>query len=445
MGDWNGDGRGDVITRQTAGDTLVLHRGPGQRHLRRRRGDEQRAGRPFTGLAAVGDVTGDGHPDLVGQDGHGADDDLPGQRQDRVPGAASPRRPRMRTFNQIGSGSWQPRRRRARRSPAPTGPSCRSWAPAREHLGRLRLGRRSRRRRRRRPGRPGRPGQSRDPVAAARARRSRLRRHVVSSASGFGGLQARRLSSATQLGRGPLVLATSGPRAVPRVAQEHQRAPGGPAAPRNAGTPSSAAGCRSVSRRTPGAPLARVAAPRAGRPGSRVAAAGQPGDRVRAWPAATATNTSLCPGHSSAVVEHARPAAARRTGPRTGSSEQASDLVGAVVRLERVGPADDDVVRRPRDRVVTASPALQAAPRNTGTSQCGGRSSSTVSPGVEPELVGEQVRGLADPVGVGRHRQLGALTGGVVVRRDEGLARVAAQPCGQELGEGAGGCSSAPR
>ena len=29
VGDWNSDGRGDVVTRQTSGDTLVLHRGLG--------------------------------------------------------------------------------------------------------------------------------------------------------------------------------------------------------------------------------------------------------------------------------------------------------------------------------------------------------------------------------------------------------------------------------
>ncbi len=64
-GDWDRDGNGDVITRQASGN-LVLWRGDGRGHL-------VRSGVLATGfdrvgkLTAVGDMTGDGFPDLVGQ------------------------------------------------------------------------------------------------------------------------------------------------------------------------------------------------------------------------------------------------------------------------------------------------------------------------------------------------------------------------------------------
>jgi len=64
-GDWDRDGYGDVVTRQTSGN-LVLWRGNGRGHLTRTtilaRGFES-VGR----LTAVGDMTGDGFPDLIGQ------------------------------------------------------------------------------------------------------------------------------------------------------------------------------------------------------------------------------------------------------------------------------------------------------------------------------------------------------------------------------------------
>jgi hypothetical protein len=65
VGDWDRDGYGDVVTRQTAG-TLVLWLGNGHGRL-------TRAGVLASGfgsvarLTAVGDMTGDGYPDLLGQ------------------------------------------------------------------------------------------------------------------------------------------------------------------------------------------------------------------------------------------------------------------------------------------------------------------------------------------------------------------------------------------
>jgi hypothetical protein len=65
-GDWDRDGYGDVITRQTHHGNLVLWRGDGRGHLTRSkvlaRGFD-RIGK----LTAVGDMTGDGFPDLIGQ------------------------------------------------------------------------------------------------------------------------------------------------------------------------------------------------------------------------------------------------------------------------------------------------------------------------------------------------------------------------------------------
>ncbi len=65
-GDWDRDGYGDVITRSASTGNLVLWRGDGRGHL-------DRAGTVGTGfgtagkLTAVGDMTGDGWPDLVAQ------------------------------------------------------------------------------------------------------------------------------------------------------------------------------------------------------------------------------------------------------------------------------------------------------------------------------------------------------------------------------------------
>ncbi|WP_426244852.1 FG-GAP-like repeat-containing protein [Nocardioides sp. LHG3406-4] len=67
VGDWDRDGFGDVITREANG-TMQLRRGDGQGHLAAPR----QVGTGWTGvanLAAVGDVTGDGLPDLSGEVG----------------------------------------------------------------------------------------------------------------------------------------------------------------------------------------------------------------------------------------------------------------------------------------------------------------------------------------------------------------------------------------
>ncbi|MEJ7774445.1 MAG: FG-GAP-like repeat-containing protein [Nocardioidaceae bacterium] len=65
-GDWDRDGIGDIITRNQENGALYVRRGDGKGHF----GEVKRIATGFAGvrlLAAVGDMTGDGWPDLMGQ------------------------------------------------------------------------------------------------------------------------------------------------------------------------------------------------------------------------------------------------------------------------------------------------------------------------------------------------------------------------------------------
>jgi hypothetical protein len=64
-GDWDRDGYGDVVTRSASTGRLVLWRGDGHGHLDRS-GVVAKGFGTIGKLAAVGDMTGDGYPDLVG-------------------------------------------------------------------------------------------------------------------------------------------------------------------------------------------------------------------------------------------------------------------------------------------------------------------------------------------------------------------------------------------
>jgi hypothetical protein len=66
VGDWDRDGYGDVVTRQSRSGNLLLWRGDGHGHLTRAL-TLVRAFGSVSKLASVGDMTGDGFPDLVGQ------------------------------------------------------------------------------------------------------------------------------------------------------------------------------------------------------------------------------------------------------------------------------------------------------------------------------------------------------------------------------------------
>jgi hypothetical protein len=106
VGDWNRDGKGDVITRQTGGDTLMLRPGKGDGSFGK--GIEMSRGwDPVVQLSAVGDVTGDRYPDLVGKTSAGPMTIFPGNGRSSfrapVKVAAS-----LRTFNQMGAGVWKP-------------------------------------------------------------------------------------------------------------------------------------------------------------------------------------------------------------------------------------------------------------------------------------------------------------------------------------------------
>ncbi|QYJ04398.1 N-acetylmuramoyl-L-alanine amidase [Nocardioides panacisoli] len=66
VGDWDGDGHGDLIIRRKSDDKLYLHRGNGKGKFSGATviaGGFQRIGK----LAAVGDFDGDGRPDLIGK------------------------------------------------------------------------------------------------------------------------------------------------------------------------------------------------------------------------------------------------------------------------------------------------------------------------------------------------------------------------------------------
>ncbi|MET0840058.1 MAG: FG-GAP-like repeat-containing protein, partial [Marmoricola sp.] len=105
-GDWNGDGKGDIIARDKTKDRLSLYAGLG--NARYKPGVLMSAGwAKFVNIVGVGDVTGDKRPDLMGRVNGGAMTIFPGN------GGAKFKAPilapaSMRTFNQIGSGSWRP-------------------------------------------------------------------------------------------------------------------------------------------------------------------------------------------------------------------------------------------------------------------------------------------------------------------------------------------------
>jgi hypothetical protein len=69
VGDWNGDGNGDVMTRSASTGVMYFRAGNGNRRLaapvKAARGGKH-WGRVRL-IAPVGDVTGDGYPDLMGQ------------------------------------------------------------------------------------------------------------------------------------------------------------------------------------------------------------------------------------------------------------------------------------------------------------------------------------------------------------------------------------------
>jgi hypothetical protein len=106
VGDWNRDGKGDVVTREASGDRLVLRPGLGNGQFAA--GVTMSDGwKSFANIVPVGDVTGDRIPDLIARTATGpmtvfAGDGATGFRAPVLAPSS------MRIFNQIGSGVWSP-------------------------------------------------------------------------------------------------------------------------------------------------------------------------------------------------------------------------------------------------------------------------------------------------------------------------------------------------
>ena len=104
VGDWDRNGTSDVVVRTSGGDQLVLYPGLGNGTF----GQARSLGTGWTSitrLAAVGDVTGDGFPDLLGATASGPMTIFRGAGNNAfsapVLAPAS-----LRTYNQIGSAPW---------------------------------------------------------------------------------------------------------------------------------------------------------------------------------------------------------------------------------------------------------------------------------------------------------------------------------------------------
>ncbi len=104
VGDWNGDGHGDVMTRSRRHGTLYLRAGDGKGHF----AAPVLAGTGWgsVGLvAAVGDITGDGNPDLMGQPSGGSMRIYPGNGASGFRPSFVAHSP-ISSDDQIGVGLW---------------------------------------------------------------------------------------------------------------------------------------------------------------------------------------------------------------------------------------------------------------------------------------------------------------------------------------------------
>jgi len=104
VGDWNGDGYGDLLTRSASAGTMLLRAGNGRGGF----AAPVVAGTGWGGVrlvTAVGDITGDGFPDLMGQPSRGAMRIYPGNGRAGFR-ASLVARSAMTATDQVGVGLW---------------------------------------------------------------------------------------------------------------------------------------------------------------------------------------------------------------------------------------------------------------------------------------------------------------------------------------------------
>ncbi len=104
VGDWDRDGHGDLVGRSAKSGRLYLWRGNGAGRFESAR----RIGSGFGSvglLAAVGDMTGDGYPDLMGQPRNGAMRIYPGRGLSGL-GSSYVAHRAINAYRQVGVGRW---------------------------------------------------------------------------------------------------------------------------------------------------------------------------------------------------------------------------------------------------------------------------------------------------------------------------------------------------
>ena len=175
-GDWNRDGHGDVVTRSGRTGLLFLYRGTGTGRFRAPVQMTRNGFGSVRLLTAVGDYTGDGRPDLLGQPRGGSMRVFPGDgatgfRAGYVAHSALTAEPAARRgpveLRRVPGHDGPPRRRLAGALPGQRPGRAHRRQPRRQAQRRRRLGARRRRPDRRPPGRPRGPRRLHRPAVAA--------------------------------------------------------------------------------------------------------------------------------------------------------------------------------------------------------------------------------------------------------------------------------------
>ena len=104
VGDWNGDGFADVLTRQASTGTMLLRAGDGKGGFAAPLVASKGWG-SVSLIAAVGDITGDGYPDLMGQPSGGAMRIYPGNGSTGFR-SSFPAHGSISSTTQVGVGLW---------------------------------------------------------------------------------------------------------------------------------------------------------------------------------------------------------------------------------------------------------------------------------------------------------------------------------------------------